>query len=211
MKLLYILIVSLALSSSAFADDRFQIQGGPSWSIGQMGDGGKALKDRGVNTFSVYAMPTYNLSTLVSLTVPVRIGPMIQFDLVGQQADPAEVNNSNLKGSGYKAGVGISSEYRKFHFLAGVQFLGVHNLSKQTASGSDMQFSKYVGGTLRVEYAVLPWASADLVGSLGGFGRKNVGATETDLTDRIGGYNVGIGATFRFPFTEAEAPAKMSQ
>jgi hypothetical protein len=101
---------------------------------------------------------------------------------VGQTTDPASVGGQNLKGHTLLFGIGAAYRYQDFDFMAGFEFLGHHNLSKQDPLGQDVSYEHPLGFQLQAGYFVLPMVSVDFKFSLVSFKQDSVGGVTSDVS-----------------------------
>jgi hypothetical protein len=145
---------ALLLPTSAMA--RLALKAGASAGYGTMGNGSNVNPNVAVLTFR--AMPGVSFGRLT-------VGAMAQYKLVGQLTDPAEVFDTNVRGSGYTLGGAIALDLGRLSIQGSYDFLGSYKLSNVDLLGDTLTFSKPSGFTFVVGYRVTPRTSLDASGS----------------------------------------------
>jgi len=149
-----LIVTSLCLfsfsSSAADALGGFSAKGGISWGMGKMKNESGSIKERDTNMLELAAMPGYRFWD-------VLVAPYLSYRSVGQNTEPSEVNNQNLKGSGYLIGLGSSYTYEMVSFTGAVSFLGQHKLSNKDLSNNEVTYKKPFGIHLGVDLMLSRW------------------------------------------------------
>jgi outer membrane protein assembly factor BamA len=154
-----------------------------------------------VDTLSFRVFPNYDLARAITgLPVPLKLGPIFSYSFVGQLTDSASVNATNMRGHGYKMGVGVGTDFGKIELQAGVNFLGSYSLSNNTSTGQSLSYSGYVGGVLSANYAILPWLAPGIVAEYGGYSKASAGGGASSDVNTLKAWSVGVGVTARYPF-----------
>jgi hypothetical protein len=144
--------------------------------LGTMGDGATNA-NRSMSNFGVHAMPALKLGKFL-------IGPMAQYQFVGQMTDPATVGDVNLGGTGYIVGAGIGFTIKRFLIRASYDFLGSNTGVVAAANGQSSVYQKASGFTGLVSFRLKPTSKVllDLYVSQHSFKEQSVGGTITDLS-----------------------------
>ena len=173
---------------------------GAHWGIGRMGSNtNNVIPNRTMNTLSLQALPGYRIQNFL-------VGPYFEYLIVGQNTDPSDPNNLNLnnqdiKGSGYLLGVGASYDYDKFIFGGAFTFLGNYNLSKQDEAGFYIQYQKPIGIHLQAGYRVYKKITADLKYSMVTYSQDNIANVANDVsTNKRSHWDLALGGTLHFDF-----------
>ncbi len=191
-KALLVLLGLCFVSLSAFAENSFGVRGGISWGYGEMENENQTIKTRDMNTIELMALPGYKISSIL-------VGPFLDYRKVGQNTKPEEVNNQNLRGSGYLIGVGSSYSYSMFTFLGAVSFLGQHKLANKDVSGNEVTYKKPLGFHLGAGWAFMKSYSADLTLSSVKYSEDDLNGTTSDVsTNKRSHWNAGLGISMFF-------------
>jgi hypothetical protein len=145
-KIIIGMALSLGLSTSAHAFGLvdFGVSAGASWGLGKMKNSTESTASRTMNTFGVLVLPGYKALGML------LVGPEFEYRVVGQNTEPSEVSNTNLKGNGYLLGLGAKFYLLNFVFSGGFDFIGKHTQSLKTTSNLESSFSKPIGFRLGV-------------------------------------------------------------
>ena len=159
--------------------DNIGLQAGLSWGIGTMGNGtgGYAASSRTVNTLALRGFANYDLRSLLpSLGFRLSAGPLFEFRFVGQNTDPAQADNTNIRGLGYILGLGLGGDWaeRRISAIASFDFLGAHWLTNQTPSLQTSELSGLLGFRGVIGYRVKPRVSVDLSYQYGVYHDSNI-------------------------------------
>lgn len=194
MKIVLLLALGLCfVSVSAFADGNgFGVRGGLSWGYGEMENENKTIKTRDMNTIEVMALPGYRIADFL-------VGAFLDYRKVGQNTKPEEVNNQNLRGSGYLLGVGTSYSYSMLTFMGAVSFIGQHKLSNKDATGQEVVYKKPLGFHLGAGWQFMKSYSADLTVSSVKYSEDELNGTVNDVsTNKRSHWNAGLGISAYF-------------
>jgi len=168
----------------------FGARAGGHWGLGQMSNSSGDVASRTMNTFSLEALPGYNLAGFL-------IGPFVEFRLVGQNTNPSTVGGTNLRGHGFQFGLGTSYDFGPLSFLAALEFFGSHALSNNDLSGNPVTYQKPFGFVLEGGYKFLPSVTADLRFSWTRYSQAQTGTLTTDIsTNRLSQWDLSLGASF---------------
>ena len=176
------------------------LETGVHWGFGRMGSNTtNVIPNRNMNTVSLQALPGYRIQNIL-------IGPYFEYLIVGQNTDPADpnnlnLNNQNIKGTGYLLGVGGSYEYEKLIFGGAFTFLGNYSQSKQDTAGYYDQYQKPIGIHLQAGYRVYKKITADLKYSVVTYAQDNIANTANDVsTNKRSHWDLALGGTLHIDF-----------
>ena len=202
MKKILIICSILALNTSAFALPGMTgiladigIDGGVHWGLGETNS--DSMDKRTMNTASITAMPGYRIGSFMP-------GIFGEFRFEGQTTKPAEVNDTNFKGSGYLLGVGTTYDIWNLNIMGGISFLGNYSPSKQTIGKEELTYKTPMGMHLKAGYKILPFLTADIYSSFVAYKTVDINntvkdtKTENDLGSWVRHWNAGIGASVHF-------------
>jgi hypothetical protein len=162
--------------SSAHAKLQGNVLVGAHGGMGSMGDGG-ANANRSMSSFGVHAMPALKLGKFL-------IGPMAQYQFVGQVTDPSTVGDVNLGGTGYYVGAGLGFAIKRFLIRASYDFMGSNTGTVLTQDGKTSVYQKASGFTGLVSFRLKPTSKVllDLYVSQHSFKEQSIGGAATDLS-----------------------------
>ncbi len=172
----FLILISMLIAPGANAKLQGTVLFGAHGGLGTMGDGG-TISNRSMSSFGGHAMPALKLGKFI-------IGPMAQYQFVGQVTDPTTVGDVNLGGTGYFVGAGLGFFVKRFLIRASYDFLGSNTGSVQTQDGKTSIYQKASGFTALVSFRLKPTSRVwlDLFVSQHSFKEQSVGGTVSDLS-----------------------------
>ena len=189
LKVIGFLCVSMA-SSNAFCADGWSAKGSLSWGLGKMSS--TSVTSRTMNTIVLTALPGYRLSQFT-------FGLLGEYRLIGQNTEPAEISNSNLKGHALLFGIGGAYDCGDFSFGLNLPLLGKQSSSLADAAGKDVSYQKPFGFELTVGYVVAPMITVDAKFSYTTYAQTTIGSTDKDLSDdKLKATDFAIGGSYHF-------------
>ncbi len=177
--LLSIVIILFSLAASEVAHAKLSLKGsvllGAHGGMGTMGN--SSNPNRSMSSFGLHLMPALKFGKFM-------IGPMAQYQFVGQMTDPAEVSDVNLGGTGYLVGAGIGFTLKRFLIRASYDFLGSNTGSVKTASGETSVYQKGTGFTGLISFRIKQNSKVllDLYVSQTSYAEQLTGSTTNDLS-----------------------------
>ena len=170
----------------------FGLNAGAGVGMGKMGNESDSIQSRTMNALTMYAMPGYSI-------LGFMVGPLLEYRMVGQTTSETDVGNTNMRGSGYTAGIAVSYNFLLFHFLAGYDFMGQYKLANSTSSGQESIYLSPAGFRLMFGYTVFPMFSADVFYVDHKYSKSSLGGTEVDISaDKLKDTRYGVGLSFHF-------------
>ncbi len=77
----------------------------------------------------------------------------VSYRYVGQQTDPSSVSDTNMAGTGYIGGAGLSADFGAIRLVASYDLLGSFQLSQKSSGGSVITYTKPTGYHVKLNYA----------------------------------------------------------
>ncbi len=187
--LVAVLLFNVSNAQAAVVGD-FGIDAGASWGLGAAHS--DSVTSRTINTISINAFPNYQLGDW-------RFGINGNLGFVGQNTDPVNVANTNVKGTTLL--FGVAAEYNLMSawvFGAGFNFLGKYSLSENNTAGQSVSYKKPIGFFLKAGYYVCPMVSVDASFSYVTYGTSSTNSVDSDLTSKLKETNYAIGGTYHW-------------
>lgn len=165
---------------------------GASWGIGKMSSSASTLQSRSINNLAIHALPGYEFPVIGLL-----VGPMLEYQFVGQSTEVATVGNTNVKGSGYLAGIGGSYKIAGFFAAVSFDFFGKYTLSRNDIAGREIGFKKPMGFHVIGGYMFMPNISGDINFIWEQYSSTTIAGADTDISsDKFKEWAVRLGASY---------------
>ncbi|MDZ4676411.1 MAG: hypothetical protein SGI74_02790 [Oligoflexia bacterium] len=170
--------------------DGFILGGGLNWGIGTGASSTGSTASRTMNTIELNAAPGWQIGNWAPQL-------LVAYDFVGQNTKPADVTNTNLRGTGYLIGVGTTYHWTRWDFLAGIEFLGTFTQSEKSADDKVSAFTKPLGFRLGSSYYFKNNWSADALFHYVHYSTNTLGGSNRDISsDRMRFITLALGVSY---------------